>query len=75
MKIFFFLAVPILCASRFHPASTLGAPASEGWRDLLQRSSHQELGWAFSVLLSAAALGLKMKVQTQNTDPSMRLLS
>lgn len=62
MKIIFFLAVPILYASRFHPDSTLGAPASEGCRDLLQRSSHQEVGWAFSVLLYAAILGLKMKV-------------
>jgi len=64
MKIIFFLAVPILHTSQFHRVSTLWALASEGKRDLPQRSAPQELAWALSVLVSAVNLGLKMKVRT-----------
>lgn len=71
----FFLAVLILCTSQFRPVSPLWGSGLGGRRDLLQSSARQESGWALRVLLSDANLGLKMKVQTQNTDPSMQLLS
>lgn len=51
-----------------------GALASQGRGDPPQRPSHQGSGWALSVFLAAANLGLKMKVQIRNSDPSVQLL-
>lgn len=75
MKIVFFIAVPIPCASQFHPVSSLwGSGLREEERPAAEIFS-SALGQALSVLLSAANLGLKMKVHTRNTDPFMWLLS